>query len=108
MNHQYYDGVIQILAIIVPVFCTTIVGLITFGVRQIIRNLSLQIDKVAQDISDHRIKCDQISKEVLAKQIETLEVEIEKSRRFAHWIGDTIIIIASKTNTLSDISERPM
>ena len=85
-----YDIILQTLAIIVPVFCTSIFALIAFGVKQMIRNLTLQIAAVGKEITEHRESCNEREQDL---------------RKWSHWTTDAVTRIASKTSI--DLPDRP-
>lgn len=90
----------------VPIVATIIMGLVGFAVHQMLNRVVDKIIGVQTELSEHKKECDKINKEVLDSRLVSVEQEVRGLRKFSHWIGNSIMVIAAKMGI--DIPDRPI
>lgn len=87
---------VQILAIVVPVVCLIIFGLLSYSISQTMGRVHDRIGAVDMKIRDHIETCGDVDKKVLDAGMKDMRLEVYRLRDFVHWLGNCIMIIAAK------------
>ena len=94
MNHETFDSIVQIIAIVVPLFMAIITGLLAYAVQQTIGRVNDKVESVQYELGQHKKDCERVDKGILMNDVERLEDEVTKLRSFAHWASACLHVLA--------------
>lgn len=67
-------------------------------ITELKRDTESDIDEVAGELKDHKVRCHATSNAVLEAQVTVMEKEITSLRKFCHWVSVCLTFLFTKAN----------
>ena len=96
----------QVLAIVVPVLCTIIFGLLAYAHAQTLARINDKIDRTAKELEAHKDECGEIDKKVINEKLMNISSEVTHAQNVIHWLGNCIHKVAGSLDV--ELPERPL